>query len=114
MPLKKLKTKSPYNTLIIIFFVISTIYTSIQINIPPISKYSKNTKQITGIITKCERNEDYTKIFVNAKENIILNYYKPYSCQIGTKIKAKGVLETPNKNTIFNLLIIEIIYIVKK
>ena len=103
MPLKKLKTKSPYNTLIIIFFVISTIYTSIQINIPPISKYSKNTKQITGIITKCERNEDYTKIFVNAKENIILNYYKPYSCQIGTKIKAKGVLETPNKNTIFNL-----------
>ena len=103
MHLKKSKTKLSFNTLIITFFIISVIYTSIQINVPPISKYNQNTKQITGIITKCEKNEDYTKIIVKAKENIILNYYKPYSCQIGNKIKAQGIIETPNKNTVFNL-----------
>ena len=101
--MQKSKTKSPYNTLIIIFFIISIIYTSLQINVPPTSKYNKNTNQITGIITKCEKYEDYTKIFVKAKENIILNYYKPYSCIIGNKIKANGIIEKPNKNTVFNL-----------
>ena len=100
--MKKSKTKS-HSNLIIIIFVASVIYTSIQINVPPVSKYNKNTKQITGTITKCEKIEDYIKITVKDTENIILNYNKPYSCNIGNKIKAAGELNKPNKNTVTNL-----------
>ena len=103
MPLKKSKTKSPYNKPIIILFIISIIFTIIKINIPPHTKYKPHDKEIVGIITNCEKKEKQTNITIKGKEKVILNYYKDYICDLGTKIKATGILYKPNKNTIFNL-----------
>ena len=101
--MKKSKTKSPYNKPIIILFIISIIFTIIKINIPPHTKYKPHDKEIVGIITNCEKKEKQTNITIKGKEKVILNYYKDYICDLGTKIKATGILYKPNKNTIFNL-----------
>ena len=101
--MKKSKTKSPYNKIIILLFIISIFYTFIKTNTPPLTKYNLNEKEITGIITNCQKKDDLNKITIKGKEKLILNYYKDYTCTLGTKIKAQGTLTKPNKNTLSNL-----------
>ena len=67
------------------------------------SKYNKNTKYITGIVTDIKKDEDRSKIIIKAKENILIYYYKSIDLKLGDKIEVKGKLASFDNNTIFNL-----------
>jgi len=101
--MKKLKIKSPLNLLILLIFLISIIYTIQAINKDPQSLYSENTKNIEGIITKCQIVDNKTQITLKSKEKILVNYYDNFTCILGTKIKVKGNIFKSKENTIFNL-----------
>ena len=67
------------------------------------SKYSKNIKYVTGIVTDIKKDEDRSKIIIKAKENILIYYYKSIDLKLGDKIEVKGKLASFDNNTIFNL-----------
>ena len=67
------------------------------------SKYNKNTKYITGIVTDIKKDEDRSKIIIKAKENILIYYYKSIDLKLRDKIEIKGKLASFDNNTIFNL-----------
>ena len=91
----KLKIILPFSIFIIIYIIF------FQIN-GPVSKYTKES-EIIGYIYDCQIKEDKVTIKVKAKENILINYYDKFNCKLGQKIKAKGEMKKPNKNTNFNL-----------
>ena len=91
----KLKIILPFSIFIIIYIIF------FQIN-GPVSKYTKEN-EIIGYIYDCQIKEDKVTVKVKAKENILINYYDKFNCKLGQKIKAKGEMKKPNKNTNFNL-----------
>ena len=101
--MKKLKTISPLNILILIAFIASCSFTIYKLDHHPTSVYNSNTKQITGIITKCQKNDTSYKITIKAKEKIIVNYYNDFNCTLGQTVSISGELKEPMPNTIFNL-----------
>jgi competence protein ComEC len=102
VPLKKLKTTSPYKKTTVIFLFLSIIFVIYKINNITISKYKKET-QIKGIIYECQNKADSVQLKIHGKENVIINYYHNFKCNLGIKIKANGELEKPKSNTISHL-----------
>ena len=84
----------------IIIFIITLLYTNYY---PFKSKYTKDDKEFIGIVTKYEVKEDKITIEIKAKEKLLITYKyqdKEFNnLSYGDKIKVKGTLITPSKNT---------------
>lgn len=95
-----LQSKHLIKIIIIIIFIITLLYTNYY---PFKSKYTKDDKEFIGIVTKCEVKEDKITIEIKAKEKLLITYKyqdKEFNnLSYGDKIKVKGTLITPSKNT---------------
>lgn len=84
----------------IIIFIITLLYTNYY---PFKSKYTKDDKEFIGIVTKYEVKEDKITIEIKDKEKLLITYKyqdKEFNnLSYGDKIKVKGTLITPSKNT---------------
>ena len=101
--MKKLKIISPFNLIVLSIFLITVIYVIFYINNPPKSKYSINQTEITGMVYECQNKEDKTVLKIKSRENILINYYGNFNCQLGLKIKAIGEMKEPSHKTNFYL-----------
>lgn len=101
--MKKLKTILQSNIITIFIFLITVFYILFYLNNKPESKYTKNENIITGYIYECDRKEDKIVLKVKGKENILVNYYDDFKCELGSYIKAYGEIKKPEKNTNFYL-----------
>ena len=63
----------------------------------PSSKYDENTEKIIGTITDFQIKDGYTKIFINGKEKLIINYSSKQTFKLGQKIIAYGSLKFQRK-----------------
>ena len=68
-----------------------------------ITYYHGDEKEITGILMECIKKDTYTKLIVQAKEKIVINYYDEYNCNLGDRLKIKGTLSKIKNSQIFNL-----------
>ena len=101
--MKKLKIILQSNIITIFIFLITVFYILFYLNNKPESKYAKNENIITGYIYECDRKEDKVVLKVKGKENILVNYYDDFKCELGSYIKAYGEIKKPEKNTNFYL-----------
>lgn len=111
--LKKLKTISLFNKVLIIlliFTVLRTIYI-VKNNIIK-TKYNSDTKEIIGYINDIKIDGDKLTVELKEAEKIIFNYYFKdleeidsfkKTFKMGDYIKVDGVIKSPNNNTVFNL-----------
>ena len=97
--MKKLKIILQSNIITIFIFLITVFYILFYLNNKPESKYTKNENIITGYIYECDRKEDKIVLKVKGKENILVNYYDDFKCELGSYIKAYGEIKKPEKNT---------------
>ena len=96
-----------------ILTIIFIIYSIILTNFYPFkSKYSSDTTEVIGIVTKYKIDGDKVTINLKAKEKLIINYYlkdehkKSYyikKLKLGDKIKIEGIFYKATNNTIPNL-----------
>lgn len=95
-----LQSKHLIKIITIIIFIITLLYTNYY---PFKSKYTKDDKEFIGIVTKYEVKEDKITIEIKAKEKLLITYKyqdKEFNnLSYGDKIKVKGTLITPIKNT---------------
>lgn len=95
-----LQSKHLIKIITIIIFIITLLYTNYY---PFKSKYTKDDKEFLGIVTKYEVKEDKITIEIKAKEKLLITYKyqdKEFNnLSYGDKIKVKGTLITPSKNT---------------
>lgn len=95
-----LQSKHLIKIITIIIFIITLLYTNYY---PFKSKYTKDDKEFIGIVTKCEVKEDKITIEIKAEEKLLITYKyqdKEFNnLSYGDKIKVKGTLITPSKNT---------------
>lgn len=95
-----LQSKHLIKIITIIIFIITLLYTNYY---PFKSKYTKDDKEFIGIVTKNEVKEDKITIEIKAKEKLLITYKyqdKEFNnLSYGDKIKVKGTLITPSKNT---------------
>jgi len=103
--MNRLKNFLNYNQkYIIIFFVITLIYSIIVTNIKDISIYNIEDNIFEGKILSIKSFENKTQIIIKNKEKLLINYYDNINnLEIGDTIKVEGKLKKPNKNTNFNL-----------
>lgn len=83
-------------------FIIHSIFKTTK------SIYSKDTKEIKGIVTNYFADGDQLKLYIKGKEQVIATYYFKTQkekkkllnqIQIGDRLSVKGVLRRPDKNT---------------
>lgn len=95
-----LQSKHLIKIITIIIFIITLLYTNYY---PFKSKYTKDDKEFIGIVTKYEVKEDKITIEIKAKEKLLITYKSQdkefNNLSYGDKIKVKGTLITPSKNT---------------
>ena len=95
-----LQSKYLIKMITLIIFIITLLYTNYY---PFKSKYTKEDKEFIGIVTKYEVKEDKITIEIKAKEKLLITYRyqnKEFNnLSYGDKIKVKGTLITPSKNT---------------
>ena len=95
-----LQSKYLIKMITLIIFIITLLYTNYY---PFKSKYTKEDKEFIGIVTKYEVKEDKITIEIKAKEKLLITYKyqdKEFNnLSYGDKIKVKGTLITPSKNT---------------
>lgn len=95
-----LQSKHLIKIITIIIFIITLLYTNYYLFK---SKYTKDDKEFIGIVTKYEVKEDKITIEIKAKEKLLITYKyqdKEFNnLSYGDKIKVKGTLITPSKNT---------------
>ena len=95
-----LQSKHLIKIITIIIFIITLLYTNYY---PFKSKYTKDDKEFIGIVTKYEVKEDKITIEIKDKEKLLITYKyqdKEFNnLSYGDKIKVKGILITPSKNT---------------
>ena len=95
-----LQSKHLIKIITIIIFIITLLYTNYY---PFKSKYTKDDKEFIGIVTKYEVKEDKITIEIKDKEKLLITYKyqdKEFNnLSYGDKIKVKGTLTTPSKNT---------------
>lgn len=95
-----LQSKHLIKIITIIIFIITLLYTNYY---PFKSRYTKDDKEFIGIVTKYEVKEDKITIEIKAKEKLLIIYKyqdKEFNnLSYGDKIKVKGTLITPSKNT---------------
>ena len=101
--MKKLKIESPSNLIAIFTLLIALLYVSFYINNLPPSKYSLKDKMVSGYIYECQNEKDKTVIKIKGLENLLINYYDNFKCEVGKNIKAYGEMKTPIENTNFYL-----------
>ena len=103
----KLKKILLHRYLLIIITILILIVDIIFINSYKYkSKYSINTKELTGVVTKYKQDKDKLTIYLKAKEEVIVNYYlqgnKKINISYGDKIKVYGKFNEPSNNTVPN------------
>lgn len=95
-----LQSKHLIKIITIIIFIIALLYTNYY---PFKSRYTKDDKEFIGTVTKYEVKEDKITIEIKAKEKLLITYKyqdKEFNnLSYGDKIKVKGTLITPSKNT---------------
>ena len=101
--MKKLKIILQSNIIIFLIVLITILYTTFNILSPPPSKYSDKETEITGIIYECKKENEKTVIKIKGKENILINFYDNFNCELGEKIVSFGKIENPSSNTNFYL-----------
>lgn len=101
--LKKLKTVSLSNYLILIFLFICLLITFIQIRNPIKSKYNIDSTYIEGIIDSIYVSEKNTKIILNGKEKILVYIDINNNYKVGDVIGIKGNIKIPSGRRNFNL-----------
>jgi len=84
---------------LILLTIIRICYSINNIN----SKYTKNIKCVSGIITNIKKEEDKVILTIKAKENMLIYYYNKLNVNLGDKIKATGKLVLLENNTNFNI-----------
>ena len=69
------------------------------------TKYNLNTSEVIGIIDYINIKDDKVTLEIKAKERLVVNLYKinNFNYELGDKVKIKGKLSIPSKNTNFNL-----------
>ena len=82
--------------------IILSITFFIKFNRNITNKYSIKEKEVKGTITECIAEKKITKIIIENKEKILINYNQKYKCELGTKIKATGSIQRQKNNTVFN------------
>ena len=84
--------------ILILFLVL--IITIIRLNIPNKSNLTAKTNTFTGIVTKIEKTDDKTKLYIENNETIIGTIYKNnLNINLGDKIKVFGEFLKPSSNT---------------
>ena len=106
--MKKLKTILQCNNIYYILLFFSIIYTFIFITRPINSIYSDKSSKVYGYVTEYKIKDNKISIYLNSKENIIVNYYYKDKNEIenikyGDYLLIKGKFNRPNNNTNFNL-----------
>ena len=93
-----------YTALIILFLIV--ILSLIRVSIPKERNIDINTKEASGIITYYKKSQDKITIILKSKDKIRCTYYlqdeNNIELRLGIKIKVKGGLSIPAKNTISN------------
>lgn len=82
----------------LIILLIGIIFTNFNKN----SIYNENINQITGKVTWIEKENEYYKIELKAKEKIIVYYKKENNIKVGNELRLEGEFERPKNNTIPN------------
>lgn len=67
------------------------------------SKYTKDIKSISGIVTNIKKEEDKSVLTIKAKENILIYYYNNLEVSLGDKVESTGELVLLENNTNFNI-----------
>ena len=98
MPLKKLKTKSPFKIILLMSIIIIVLFFKNSKSI-----YIGNENYIEGIIYECDYKNDQTNLKIKAKENVLIKYYGKFPCKLGLNIKAHGKFTKPSENSNFYL-----------
>ena len=106
--MRKLRTILQYRYTFKVLLLISIIYIIIKnIIFPSYSHYNGDENKIYGYIKNYSIYDNYIKIYLKGKENIIVNYYYNdnkdiNNINIGDKYIIYGHLEEPSNNTIPN------------
>ena len=106
--MRKLKTilnlKQKYTFILFITFI---IYALIITSIPMKTTYKENDSTFEGHILSIKKYDTKTTLIIKEKnktETILVNYYEKIDkINLGDKVKIKGTLKLPSKNTVPNL-----------
>ena len=106
--MRKLKTilnlKQKYTFILFITFI---IYALIITSIPTKTTYKENDSTFEGNILSIKKYDTKTTFIIKEKnktEKILVNYYEKIDkINLGDKVKIKGTLKLPSKNTVPNL-----------
>ena len=106
--MRKLKTilnlKQKYTFILFITFI---IYALIITSIPMKTTYKENDSIFEGNILSIKKYDTKTTLIIKEKnktEKILVNYYEKIDkINLGDKVKIKGTLKLPSKNTVPNL-----------
>ena len=106
--MRKLKTilnlKQKYTFILFITFI---IYALIITSIPMKTTYKENDSTFEGNILSIKKYDTKTTLIIKEKnktEKILVNYYETIDkINLGDKVKIKGTLKLPSKNTVPNL-----------
>ncbi len=106
--MRKLKTilnlKQKYTFILFITFI---IYALIITSIPMKTTYKENDSTFEGNILSIKKYDTKTTLIIKEKnktEKILVNYYEKIDkINLGDKVKIKGTLKLPSKNTVPNL-----------
>ena len=106
--MRKLKTilnlKQKYTFILFITFI---IYALIITSIPMKTTYKENDSTFEGNILSIKKYDTKTTFIIKEKnktEKILVNYYEKIDkINLGDKVKIKGTLKLPSKNTVPNL-----------
>lgn len=95
-----------YNYPYYLIFIIVVIISLIRLNIPKISQYDNNTKQVIGTITAIKEKDKQITLTIKNKEKLLATYYlnkinKKY--KLGDKVKITGEFKEPKSQKTKNL-----------
>ena len=92
----------PYYLIFIIVIIISLI----RLNIPKVSQYDNNTKQVIGTITAIKEKDKQVTLTIKNKEKLLATYYLNKintKYKLGDKIKVIGEFKEPKSQKTKNL-----------
>ena len=102
----KLRKILLYNYPYYLIFTIVIIISLIRLNIPKISQFDNNTKQVIGIITSIKEKDKQVTLTIKNKEKILATYYINKintKYKLGDKIKVIGEFKEPKSQKTKNL-----------
>ena len=102
----KLRKILLYNYPYYLIFTIVIIISLIRLNIPKISQFDNNTKQVIGIITSIKEKDKQVTLTIKNKEKLLATYYINKintKYKLGDKIKVIGEFKEPKSQKTKNL-----------